>query len=517
MKKSTKIIIAVVSVIAVAAIVFAILYFATDLFKTRNPKKAFYEYLDKAAASESEFNYSDMIASLKDVQNKSYEGKGKMSMDIELGSTMKNQEYEQIIDLLNNAEISYETKADPKNSNTYTAMNIKYNGKDLGKFELLVNEDELGIKLAEMYDKYLTITFEEMLEELDIDSSSIDMSSLSMDDADVNEIVELLEISDDEITRIKDRYKKVLEDTIPEDNYSSEKEKITVNGKEINATAYSVEVSEKDLAKLVKAMVESLADDDDTLDLIIEKANKIMDLAGESTTISKRQLTSALSSVAASLEDTDELSDMKLKVSVYEYKDKTVRIKFAMNEDAITIDSLEDGDTTNMALKVKAEGTEMTIMNIEQTKKGDGKYSTKLSTDLQGMKLEITLDTESTDSNAKENMKLYVEIPSMIKATLNVETEAEYKSVSIDKLSSNNSVAISSLNNLTQTQQVELMKGLLNYIDNHMEAIKEIATKLGYEDEIEEFEGQLETLKSQSSQTSTTPDEDTDSNDEDAA
>ena len=92
---------------------------------------------------------------------------------------------------------------------------------------------------------------------------------------------------------------------------------------------------------------------------------------------------------------------------------------------------------------------------------------------MQGYKLEITEDSEATDSNMRENVKVYIEIPNVITATLNLESELEAKSVSIDKLSSGNSVAFSSL---TDADQQQLAYNILGYADKNMSVIKEIAT-----------------------------------------
>lgn len=488
MKKSTKIIIAVVSLLVIAAAVFAVLYFATDLFKAKNPKKAFEEYLNEAIApKEGGASYGDMIASLKKAQTEPVAGKGSLSMDVELGSQLSDDETDAVVELLNNIDISFETKANPKDTSSYTSMNVKYAGKDLGTIELVANEEEVGVKFAEVYDKYFTMTMEEMMEAMDIDMSDLEAV---MEDVDVDELISILEISDEEISRIANRYKDVLLETIPEDNYSSEKEKITVNGEEIEATAYVVKISDKDLVKLAKAMLESLAEDDETIKLVVDKANKISEFAGESMTLSNANVKALLESAIESLDGVDELTGEKMEIKVYEYKKETVRVAFEVEDDAIIIDTRTKDDVTNMAIKMKADGEEMTLLNMEQTKKGDNAYTTKLSTDIEGVKLEITADTEITDSREKVDMKLYVEVPSMIKATLNMNMEAEYTSVNIDKLSSSNSVAIS---DLTEEDATEVMEGLLGYIEDKMDVIKEIATVLGYEDEIEEFEKTLET------------------------
>lgn len=503
MKKSTKIIIAVVSVILVVAIVFAVLYFATDLFKTKSPKKAFHEYMQKIG----ENNFSDRTENLSNFQNKEFESKGKMTMDVTLGRELSD--YKEVADLLNNSEISFESKVNPETKNLYSAMNVKYDGKDLGTFELLLNEDAIGVKVDEVYDKYLTVTMEELMENMDLDTTSVD-------DEMYNELMEILSISNEEVTRIKDRYTKVLKETLPkeledaldEDEYSSEKEKITVNGKEINTTRYTVDVSGKEIITVLNTLIKSIKDDDETLDLFVEKFNKLMVWGGESSAkITKRELVSLLDEIVPMIEESEVLDGIKIKISLYEHKDAVVRTIFSINNNQIIMDSLKDGDTTNMALKLKVQGTEMTILNIEETKKGNGKYITKLSTDIQGYKLEITEDSEATDSNMRENVKVYIEIPNVITATLNLESELEAKSVSIDKLSSENSVAFSSL---TDADQQQLAYNILGYADKNMSVIKEIATAIGYEDEIEELEELLNTLKNQSTQTPTVPENDTD-------
>lgn len=508
MKKSTKIIIAVVSVLVIVAAVLAILYFTTDIFdgifkKKGTPKEAFYEYLGKTASGD--MNYEQMLANLKKSQSESASAKGKMSMNVEFGSTLS--EYNEIAKVLNKMEISFDSKTNPKNTNTYSAMNVKYDGKDLGTFEVITDKDTMGIKFAEMYDKYLTLTMdelEELLEDAGMDMPTTGSASYSMDNVDVNEIVEILEVSNDELTRIKDRYSNVLKDAIPEENYKSEKEKITVNGKEVNATAYSVEISDKDLVNLVTKILESLKDDDATIELVVEKANKIMDLAGENTKISKSQIKSMIEYMLPSLKETDELTGEKMKITVYEHKDKTVRISLSIGSDAIILDLMEDGDTLNMELKIKASGREMTLLKMSTTKKGDNAYTTTISTDIEGLKMEITMDAESSDSREVAKMKLYLEVPNTIKATLNVESEAKYESVNIEKLSSSNSTRLSSV---TDAQSAEFAVNLLDYVDKNMDTIKDIANSLGFEEEIEEFEKQINALKTQAP-TSTTPTDD---------
>lgn len=300
--------------------------------------------------------------------------------------------------------------------------------------------------------------------------------------------------------------KKALEDAIPEDKFSSQKEKITVNGKELSTTAYTVKISGNDAVKFLTNVLEALKDDDDTLSLIVDKVNKLMKISGEtSMKITKSQVKSLLNSTISELENTDVEDDSTYKITLYVDKDQTVRLQFAQDDNAITIDSIKDGDTTNASLKVKIEGTEMTILNVEETKKGDNKYSTKLSTDLQGVKMELTLDTESTDSSERVNMNLYVEALDQMKLTLNMEAESKEASVKIDKLTSSNSI---DAENIPSEEQAKITTNAVNYLEKNISTIKDIAKDIGYEEDIEEILNYLKSgLSSQTSVEPTTPDE----------
>lgn len=495
MKKSTKIIIAVISIIVVIGAVVAVLFFTgvLDRFFKKDPKQAFYDYIDKVGMTE--INYEDTVAKLNKLQTEPFVNNGKISMDVEFGDMLSD--YADIEEVLNNIELSYNTQVDPEGKAGYCSINVQYAGEDLGTIEAILDDSTVGFRLADIYDKYLTFSEEEMLD-------SMDLTTTSMENLNVDELMSLLEISNDDITRIKDRYVGVLKDAIPEENYSSEKEKITVDGKEINATAYTVKLSNRDLTKILQKMLESLSEDDDTLDLVVEKINTIMEMTGEDT-IRKSDLKSMIQYVLNSYEEDVALSDEKLEISVYEYKDATVRVSITLGEDGIIYDTIKDGDTSNAELKVKVSGTEMTLMNIKQTKTGEGKYTTTLSTDIKDVvKLEITEDTEETDSMSKANVKILVEVPDTITATINVEGEMEYKSVSIDSLTSSNSQSMTQLSDAEATQ---FAYGMLEYADSHMEIIRDIATSLGYEDEIAEFEQQINELKTQSSQATDTVEE----------
>lgn len=512
MKKFTKIIIAVIAVIVIAVAVVATL-FLTGVIGKKNPKDGFYEYLDKTTENVSGMSWSDAIAKLKQNTDKPYEGKGKISMNIEPAGAL--EEYAEIAELLSNIELSFESKIDTKNTNAAASVNLKYDGEDLGTIEVVGNDEEIGLKFAEIYDKYLTVSMDEVKDLMEDQGIDFDEMMNSTSDIDTDAIIELLDISDSEISRIADRYKEVLKGAIPDSNYSSEKEKITVNGKEINTTVYSVKISDKDLVKVAKKVLKSLSEDDATIDLLVKKFNKLMEIAGETTTLSKTSLSYGIEALLKSLEDVEELTGATIKISLYEYKDQTVRMAVTMDDDAIIIDSMKDGDTENGALKVKNDGKEMTILNIEQTKKGEGKYYTKLSTDLgeidseyAGIKFEISADTEENDSSSKSNMKIYAEVAEIGKITLNIESEVTYKSVSIDKITSSNSVSAINLSNATT---MELFYGLLDYADDKMDVIKDIAVLLNVEDEVEELEEALNQLKSQVS--TTTPSADEEDND----
>ncbi len=398
-----------------------------------------------------------------------------------------------------------------KNLNSNMTMNLKYDGNDVGTVELLVNETKIGFKVKDITDKYLTIDLEDMLDSETLDSldlDSLDLDSLKgISEENMNEIMDLLNVSDDQIKAITDIVKKALDDAIPEDKFSSQKEKITVNGKELNTTAYTVKISGNDAMEFLTNVLEALKEDDDILSLIVDKVNKLVKISGEtSMKITKSQVKTLLNSMVSELENTESDDDSTYKITLYVDKDQTVRLEFAQDSNAITIDSIKDGDTTNAALKVKIDGSEMTILNVEETKKGDNKYSTKLSTDIQGVKMELTLDTDSTDSSERVNMKFHAELLDQMKITLNLEAEAKEASVKIDKLTSSNSI---DAQNIPSDEQTKITTNVVNYLDKNINTLKSIAKDLDLEeDEVEELVEYLKSgLSSQMPVELPTPDE----------
>lgn len=485
MKKPVKITLIVVAILAILGGVFAILYFKTDLFNgLKKPKAVFHEYLDKVTAmDDNDIKYEDVIAKIKDIKNNSFEMNATVSAEVELGSALSA--YQSYADILKKLEFGFDSKVNISSKAGEITINVKYDGEDLGTIDAIINEDKIGFKIDEITDKYYTISMDEIktIGESAVDSAtgSLDGSYVDLDVAkstlekfnlsSIDDLISIMEIKDSEISRITKKYTDVIKDTVSDDNYSSSKEKITVNGKELNANAYTLKITDKDLIKIAKNVLKALKDDTDTLNLVVEKANKVMTVMQQSTKLSKSNLTELLDAAIAGFDGVNEipmLNGKTISITLYENGNNVVRTELKLGNDAIIIDSVENGDTTNGAVKVKIKGEEMTLFTTEITKKGDDKYTAKLSTDLKGVKAEITSDIDGD----KTNTKLVLEVEGMGKVTLNVNSEVNFKNVNIEKLTGSNS---KSLRAITEAEKTEISTNATKFLTKHQELLTSLA------------------------------------------
>lgn len=506
MKKSTKIIIIVAVVVVVLAAVGLSLYFFTDIFDTfKKPKALFYEYLGKATESSQDVSYEQALQQLKKSQEQSFKGTGKVSIKAE----SSDRDLEDILKVVNGMELSFDVKSNPKDGKSYSKMAVKYDNKELVNLEMLANKDSISLKVPEMLDKYITIEnrdLKALARKFGIDASDIPNKIESLD----IDLYELLYISDKDIDSIKERYKKVLQDATEDEQYEKTTKKIKVNGESVEATAYTLALTQKDALKIAEEVLKSLKDDDTTLDILLNKYDQIMkvaeqmDSSSSMPSLSKSQLKSGIEYMIESLKDVKTTSDEKLEITVYEYKGEAVRVEVAVDDTSIFVNIAKEKETTTYDFVVRNADEEMTVMTMAITKKGDKSYETKLSSEIEGVKLSYTVSTEEKDSKMDMKMQAAVEVQSIAKIEINAEETIEYTDVDIESVSSSNSYVLNDMTTeeITQMLTNALVKGA-QHLDKNMDVVKSILTTLDMEDEADELEQLIDQIVSAGATTGT--------------
>lgn len=437
MKNKKLLIIPIVLIIllVLAIGVSASLYFFTDLFKS--PKQLFFKYLGESIEFDKDFDYDKSLAEYKEQSEKSYTATGEITASLnydELENNLSNssssssQKYVQTVmnnvkDTLDKTKIQYSEESIPTKQKYH--MNIKpiYNGNEVTNLELLVNDDNYGIKCSDLYDKYVYVqnnNLKALASKLGINSSSIP------DKIEKTDPYELLYIAPETRKQISEKYTELFDEKLTKDMFTKQKNVSTsVNGESVDANAYTLTINGVQAYDIMHSFLETLKEDDTTLDLIIQK----MEQAGvkesiENTSMSTSIITSSSTSsknITVAL-DKDYLKDMiqdmidelehdkdsyteneNISFTVYSYKGKTIKLE---------ISNSEDNDNINIQITTN-KNEKLITLNHTDTTLIKANYSNSKNNNILNMNCydddnnEIaTLNMEFGKESTKLNLKL---------------------------------------------------------------------------------------------------------------
>lgn len=523
MKNKKILIIPIVIIILLVALagVSAFLYFKTDLFKS--PKQLFFKYLGESVSSTKNFNYDKSLANYKELSQKSSKSTGEITGSITDNSSNTSSSSKSIEDAINNSKIEYSIESIPSKNKYHASIKPNYNDSEITNLELLADNDSYGTKCTDLYDKYVYFennNLKTLVSKFGIDSKYIPDKLEKVD------IYELLNISADSRTQIVDRYQKLLDSKLTKDMFTSNKKVTTsVNGTNVKANAYTLTINGEHAYDILLSFFQTLKDDDQTLDLIIEKCEKsgvtkayetqeniqssIYSISSDNNddeiqiTFTKDSLKDDIQTLIESLQDSKDnfSADESVQIIVYSYKGKTAKIEFKNGSDETSAFSIEithnkseeiitlnSDDTTyikaNYSSSKKEEkativlyednDTEFANLYIEH-KKDKNKINFKIN-DSSNSVLELNIDsngqigkgTIETVCNLKFKEEDDLEI------NLNLNNSTTYTDdINIDDLSSNNGEL---LNTISNTKMNDLYKEIYS---NLQKVLPEKAKLLG--------------------------------------
>ena len=211
--------------------------------------------------------------------------------------------------------------------------------------------------------------------------------------------------------------------------FSKEKNaEITVNGEKVKTNAYSLKLNEVEAYDILISLLQTLKDDDTTLDLIIDKAEKsnlkyMIEQSLSSTNYSSDSISSTLNtttvtfnkdylknSIQSMIDDlqnskSDVSSDNTMKITIYVNNKKPIKIElFANDESKFNLDITKDNNNNLLSFGVEGE----TVFKADYTV-NKGKNSQKLNGTItiiaDGTNIPINFNIESNKELNKINLK----------------------------------------------------------------------------------------------------------------
>lgn len=409
MKKKLLIIIPIILVVLVAT--FAALYIFTDLFKSS--ETLFYKYLAKTFESENNYSYDNFLEDVKFYNEKACTSETNISLEVDF-------EDSEDVDFLNDLKLSTVTVQSPKQEDVQTKLSIAYKNDTLAELELLKSKNNYGIKCEDLYKDYIYVeneSLKDLAEKFGIDSEYIPDSISTID------IYELLYISPDFRKDFSKEYLKSLQEELDKDKFSTEKGvKVEVNGEKIEADAHTLTLKAEDFYNILISLLETLEDDDATLDLVIEKFDLVF-ADYEDLSISKDDLKSSLSDIIEELEYNKEYySDAsgKIKLTVYESKGKTVKVAFKADTNVISLDITKKSDEGIIGIYCTSDDEEVVSIKNEykikdDTTTGSITFASSSSSSLDYSSTDSTqnfaINYEYVNSDKQQKLVANIEIP----------------------------------------------------------------------------------------------------------
>ena len=254
-KKNNGLKIAIVIVLVIILIligVIALLYFATDVF--RSNKEAFFKYTAQLIEQEDGFIDNTLTQYLEKKKNTPYEDNGSIDFDISI------PEMGQDNDALNNFNISFTGKTDNTNSKNEQNISLNYSNDVNFPFYYRKVGDVQGIQTDNVGSKYIAKRDGEEIQSLE--DMEININGLE----EISTIYNNMQISNEDIQNFKTTYFDNIFSQIQDDKFSKISEE--------NSTGYKLTLSDDDLKDVLTKVLEKLKEDEGTLD----KLNQLLGL-----------------------------------------------------------------------------------------------------------------------------------------------------------------------------------------------------------------------------------------------
>lgn len=479
--KAKLIIIVIIAILVVLGGTFAGLWFFTDVFNFLKPANdVFSNQIEKALNLEgAKFsNYSDFLKEYKEMSDKSYKSKFNMTADLKISKL--NSE---IQDTINKSKITIESNADIKGKKTQNKIGLYSDNSEILSLDLITNDTKLGIGSKDLYDKYLSISLEDLTKFIEKNSSEFDEEELEMilnsfSNSNIN-IYDLLYISDEDLKHFDETYRDCLTKLISKDCFTTEKKvEVDVADDTVKTTAYYLTLTGEDTYNFISELAKLIKDDSVLAKIITEKANLILEASSEeklSEDDVKELISKALDELLQEAEELKDEKDSAIQIAIYSNKSKPVRIELNIIEDVNDLDkketvfSIEYAKSKNIYTIYQNGKAYVTIVD-EYTKNSDEEKIGKFTVKASGISVG-TLDYEIVTKNNENKLNLSLNVPlaeisgkiefsskgnykkepvtfeglmsftyKEDSATVNFDGSIEYGDVSIPELTSSNSV-----------------------------------------------------------------------------
>lgn len=457
MKKRKIIIISIVIVLLIIAGTIGFLYAKTDLFKSN--KILFYKYLAKTQIVEDEAVKVYKQAT-QNKANNNYSSTGTVTC-----SMKKNDNATNISDIQQLFTIYYNALENRALNQYYSDYKLSVNNQDVITLRTLKDENTYALKADNVVTNYLAVENRD-LKSFFAKLGVTDTTQIPDSIPQKGITTEATTIDPGLINNIKTKYLPIINNKLTED-------KFTKTANEDKTTTITLALTEQETVEIIKELLETLKDDDATINLIIQEASNKgygSDLNADSFKTSLQETIDKITNNITN--NTYSSAGDFLKVLVTENGKNTTALEVQITKAASGIMGTE---TENVQADYKIDLSEKNRTILYASNGQDENYKAVITFGYETNKFEANIDVSSIDTNnvetplgklqyqildynstnIKQNITLEM-IESSYKIQVDLNDVTELKSdIQIEKITNQNAIK---LNNLTAQQLQDLMQ-----------------------------------------------------------
>lgn len=303
-------------------------YLMTDLFKT--PEQLFKKYMISNVIQLTQSNFEPF----NEINERSEEEVTQylLELGVDIPGILSNESQKIDVDL--------KLTTDIPNRNEELELVIDKNEKEFFKGSLALTDETFGIKVPDLYDKYIAVEnrdFKKMAKTLNLSEEYINMIPDKIPS-------EMSEEDKLKIESLATKYVTKIVEQFGENTYIAEKDiKINVNSKEILTDKYTLSIDSKPLYTAVTESIKELLDDPEFASLYEDRISK--DIIENLKTSYNDFLTE---------NPISDIENKTLKLSVYAADGKTVKTGFSVDDNEVYF-ALENSDAESTMIFYSSE------------------------------------------------------------------------------------------------------------------------------------------------------------------
>lgn len=401
MTKKEKNMVLIISVIVVVLVIFAIiasvLYFNTDMFKSKGD--LFVKYIIENIENTNNMTNGENI---NEFNSKLGENKYTSNSNIKIKCTENVGEVsEDSKNSINDFNISINGKTDRSSNYDYKDIKISNQNEEKMQIEYVKDNDTYGVKFPELFQQYILAdnsNLKELFENIGYEDSSKIPDKIEIND----DIFSYINFSSDEVSQLKEKYTNLLKKEVSAKNISKGSNQIIQIGEQkVKASSYTLTLTKEQMNNIFLKLLEEIKQDD----IILNKLGNISDLEDIYYTTTKNNNAENLKTkFVDNIEElirkisSANIGNDATKITVYQSNKNTVKTVIEYTGYQISLDILNQNNTKYMEVNIQNDNTSSTKKIVY--KEDSGNNILEITNNIDG---DINKTTINNDINIEEN------------------------------------------------------------------------------------------------------------------